>query len=55
MWEDSVTGGDIWNGLWTLATLHQLLPEAPYTPVNQPEYTIALAWLQRLTDILQPG
>ncbi len=55
MWEDSVTGRDIWNGWWTLATLHQLLPEAPSTPINLREYTIALAWLQRLTDILQPG
>lgn len=29
MWEDSVTGEDIWNGRWTLATLHQLLLEPP--------------------------
>jgi hypothetical protein len=53
IWTDSVTRGDLWNGRWTRDAIHALLPESFTAHVPHRDAIKALAWLQKLTGILQ--
>ena len=53
VWMDSEAREDIWNGMWTRQLLQQLLLNSQDSFVSPQDYKATLAWLQRITAILQ--
>ena len=55
IWTDSVLGGDLWNGRWTRDGIQDLLPESVNAKISPHDYIKGLAWMRKLTGILQKG
>jgi hypothetical protein len=53
MWNDSVEGGDIWNGRWTQRLLLDLMPDSETYPITPKAFKGGIKWLQQITAILQ--